>query len=67
MTNMNRKDGFSLSRAWKPLIRDLKERRQSLTEESPHPVSPEKGLLRLSYPPPPPSLTPVWSFPTDLA
>jgi hypothetical protein len=41
--NMNREDGFSLSRALKPLIRDLKERRQSLTKESPRPVGPEKG------------------------
>jgi hypothetical protein len=39
---MNREDGFSLSRAWKPLIRDLKERTLSLTEESPHPMGPEK-------------------------
>jgi hypothetical protein len=41
--NMNREDGFSLSQAWKPLIRDLKKRRQSLTKESPHPMGPEKG------------------------
>jgi hypothetical protein len=32
--NMNREDGFSLSQAWKPLIRDPKEWRQSLTKES---------------------------------
>jgi hypothetical protein len=31
--NKNREDGFSLSWAWKPLFRDLKERRQSLTKE----------------------------------
>jgi hypothetical protein len=41
--NMDREDGFSLSQAWKPLIRDLKERRQSLTKESPRSMSPEKG------------------------
>jgi hypothetical protein len=41
--SMNREDGFFLSRAWKPLICDLKEQRQSLTEELPHPVGPEKG------------------------
>jgi hypothetical protein len=49
---MNREDGFSLSRAWKPLICDLKEWRQSLTKESPSPMGPEKGWLRLSCPPP---------------
>jgi hypothetical protein len=32
--NMNREDGFSLSWAWKPLIRDLREWRQSHTEVS---------------------------------
>jgi plasmid rolling circle replication initiator protein Rep len=32
--NMNREDGFSLSWAWKPLICDMKEWRQSLTKES---------------------------------
>jgi hypothetical protein len=36
-------DGFSLSQAWKPLIHDLKEWRQSLTKESPRPMGPETG------------------------
>jgi hypothetical protein len=30
--NMNRQDGFSVSRSWKPLFRDLKEQRQALTK-----------------------------------
>jgi predicted GIY-YIG superfamily endonuclease len=41
--NMNREDGFSLSQAWKPLICDLKEWRESLTKETPRPMGPEKG------------------------
>jgi beta-xylosidase len=41
--NMNREDDFSLNWAWKPLIHDPKEWRQSLTKESPHPVGLENG------------------------
>jgi hypothetical protein len=42
--NVNKEDGFSLSQARKPLIPDLKERRQSLTKESTLSSGPEKGL-----------------------
>jgi hypothetical protein len=62
---MNRENGFSLSWAWKPLFRDLKERRQSLTKES-NPILwwPGKGRLLLSYPPSAPTpLMPAWSLP----
>jgi hypothetical protein len=38
--NKNREYGFPLSQAWKPLVHDLKEQRQSHTKESTHPTGP---------------------------
>jgi hypothetical protein len=50
LDNKNEEDFFSLSWAWKPLIRDLKEWRQSHTKELTPSNGPWKGLT-LFYPP----------------
>jgi hypothetical protein len=53
--NLNREDGFSLSRTWKPLIDGLKKCKQALSMAKPFSLS-------LSPPPPPP---PVASLETS--
>jgi hypothetical protein len=45
--NINREDGFSLSRSWKPLICDLREQKQAMSMNMMPPVGPEKGLFLL--------------------
>jgi MarR-like DNA-binding transcriptional regulator SgrR of sgrS sRNA len=49
--NMDREDSFSLSWAWKPLIHDLKEWRQSHAKVGASSGGPRKELTRLSYTP----------------
>jgi hypothetical protein len=52
--NMNREDGFSLSRSWKPLINNLREWKQALTKN----MTPPAALKRSdSFTPPP---LPAW-------
>jgi hypothetical protein len=47
-SNMNRKDGSSLSKSWKPLICSLKEQEQSLAEDMVH-ASIQPSSARGSY------------------
>jgi hypothetical protein len=65
--NMNKEDGFSVSRAWKHLIHDLKEWRPSHTEVSALSNGPWKGLTSILHSPhhhhpPSPLLMPTWSL-----
>jgi hypothetical protein len=45
--NINREDGFPLSRSWKPLICDLRQQKQAMSMNMTPPVGPEKGLFLL--------------------